>query len=88
MRPISNVSLVTRACDGTLRTRCHFTITQLKQLHTQIGTEDCSAKLALRGLPVFLDLVGPIPDGNDTVRYESPEVFEFLTMEWSQADND
>ena len=38
----------------------------------------------LRGMPVFRGLIGPMPEGKDVVRYESPEVFETLTKEWTQ----
>lgn len=54
-------------------------------MHTQIGIDDCSTDLTLRGLPVFRGLVGPMPDGKGVVRYESPEVFESLTKEWIAA---
>jgi hypothetical protein len=45
--------------------------------------DDCSTDLDLRGLPVFRGLIGPMPEGQDVIRYESPEVFETLTKEWS-----
>ena len=45
--------------------------------------DDCSTDLDLRGAPVFRHLVGPIPEGKTVVRYETPEVFEVLTREWS-----
>jgi hypothetical protein len=52
-------------------------------LHTQIGVDDCSTDLGLRGQPVFRGLIGPMPEGKNVVRYESPEVFESLTKEWT-----
>jgi hypothetical protein len=52
------------------------------KMHSQIGVDDCSTDLTLRGLPVFRGLIGPMPDGKGIVRYESPEVFETLTKEW------
>ena len=55
------------------------------KLHTQIGVDDCSTDLSLRGLPVFKGLIGPMPEGNDVVRYETPEVFETLTKQWGEA---
>ena len=54
-------------------------------MHSQIGVDDSSADLDLRGLPVFRGLIGPIPEGKNIVRYESPEVFETVTKEWSSA---
>ena len=45
--------------------------------------DDCSTDLGVRGLPVFRGLIGPMPEGKNIIRYESPEVFETLTKEWS-----
>ena len=36
-------------------------------------------------MPVFRGLIGPMPEGKGIVRYESPEVFETLTKEWSET---
>ncbi len=77
--------VVTRAGDGTLRIRDYPSPDSLLELHTQIGIDDCSTDQSLRGMPVFRGLIGPMPDGKDIVRYESPEVFETLTKEWSTA---
>ena len=49
------------------------------KMHTQIGVDDCSTDLTLRGMPVFRGLIGPMPEGKGIVRYETPEVFETLT---------
>ncbi len=51
----------------------------------KIGVEDSSTDLALRGMPVFRGLIGPIPEGRNIVRYETPEVFEAITKEWSST---
>mgnify|MGYP000601475372 CR=1 FL=1 len=51
----------------------------------QIGIDDCSTDLSLRGMPVFRGLIGPMPESKDVVRYETPEVFESLTKEWGVA---
>ena len=51
-------------------------------MHTQIGVDDCSTDLDLRGMPVFRGLIGPMAEGKNVVRYESPDVFEALTKEW------
>lgn len=75
--------VVTRAANGTLRIRELQTAKPLLQMHTQIGVDDCSSELALRGMPVFRELVGPIPDDDHVARYETPEVFEALTRKWS-----
>jgi len=77
--------IVTRAADGTLRIRDYPSDKPIQKMHTQIGVDDCSTDLDLRGLPVFRGLIGPIPEGKNIIRYESPEVFESLTKEWSTA---
>jgi hypothetical protein len=77
--------VVTRGADGELRIRDYDTEQDLLRRHTQIGVDDCSTDLGLRGMPVFRDLVGPMPEGKNVIRYESPEVFETLTKEWSAA---
>ncbi len=55
------------------------------RVHTQIGVDDCSTDLGLRGQPVLRGLIGPMPEGKNIIRYESPEVFEALTKEWGQS---
>jgi hypothetical protein len=77
--------VVTRGSDGKLRIRDFPSHEPLLQMHTQIGVDDCSTDLALRGLPVFRGLIGPMPEGKSVIRYESPEVFETLTKEWSSS---
>lgn len=77
--------VVTRGSDGKLRIRDFPDSQPLLQMHTQIGVDDCSTDLALRGLPVFRGLIGPMPEGKSVIRYESPEVFETLTKEWSNT---
>ena len=77
--------VVTRGADGEIRSKDYDSKESLMKLHTQIGVDDSSTDLSLRGLPVFRGLIGPMPENKDTVRYESPEVFETLTKEWSSA---
>jgi len=74
--------VVTRGTDGTLRIKDYPKQESLLRMHTQIGVDDCSTDLDLRGMPVFRGLIGPIPEGKEIVRYESPEVFESITKEW------
>jgi hypothetical protein len=38
-------------------------------------------------MPVFRGLIGPMPEAKGVVRYETPEVFETLTKEWSAVSN-
>jgi hypothetical protein len=75
--------VVTRGHDGELRIRDYDSKEALLKRHSQIGVDDCSTDLELRGLPVFKGLIGPIPEGDKVIRYESPEVFETLTKKWS-----
>ena len=67
--------VVTRGADGEIRTRDYDTAEALLKRHSQVGVDDCSTDLNLRGLPVFHGLIGPMPEGKNVVRYESPEVF-------------
>ena len=75
--------IVSRGETGELRTKNYETIDALLELYSQIGVDDCSTNLSLRGLPVFRGLVGPLTDDDGAVRYESPEVFEALTKTWA-----
>ena len=75
--------VVTRGADGSLRIKDYPNAEPLLRMHTQIGIDDCSTDLGLRGLPIFRGLVGPMPEGKNVIRYESPDVFEALTKEWS-----
>lgn len=76
------IRIVTRGRNGEIRSKDYPHTADLLKMHTQIGIDDCSTDLSLRGLPVFRGLIGPMPDGKGIVRYESPEVFETLTKEW------
>jgi hypothetical protein len=75
--------VVTRGANGQLRIRDYDSQEDLLKRHSQVGVDDCSTDLDLRGLPVFRGLIGPMPEGHDVIRYESPDVFEALTKEWS-----
>ncbi len=77
--------VVTRGRDGSLMISDYPSIDPLMHSHQQIGIDDCSTDLGLRGMPIFRGLIGPIPEGKNIVRYESPEVFETLTKEWVTA---
>ena len=77
--------VVTRMADGKLRIKDYPSQESLQRLHTQIGVDDCSTDLSLRGLPVFRGLGGPMPEGKTIVRYEAPDVFESLTKDWGSA---
>jgi len=77
--------VVTRNSDGTLLIRDYPDCGPLLKQHTQVGVDDCSTDLALRGMPIFRGLIGPMPEGKTIVRYETPEVFETITKEWGQT---
>jgi len=76
------IRIVTRGQNGELRTRDYKHEAAVLKMHTQIGIDDCSTDLSLRGMPVFRGLIGPMPEAMGIVRYEAPEVFEALTKEW------
>ena len=78
------IRVVTRAADGTMRTKDYENFDPIAELHDQVGIDDCSTDLSLRGMPVFKGLVGPMSESKTVVRYESPDVFEGLTKEWSK----
>lgn len=83
--PKDTYRIVTRGTDGQIHIRDFAQPEPIHRIHAQIGVDDCSTDLGLRGMPVFRGLIGPIPEGKNIVRYESPEVFESLTKEWSAA---
>ncbi|MDP7269414.1 MAG: hypothetical protein QF408_14730 [Pirellulales bacterium] len=74
--------VVTRGADGDIKTRDFDAPDAILKMHSQLGVDDCSTDLELRGLPVMKGLIGPMPEGKNVVRYESPDVFESLTKEW------
>jgi hypothetical protein len=75
--------VVTRGTNGQIRIRDYGSQEDLLKRHHQVGVDDCSTGLELRGLPVFRGLIGPMPEGTNVIRYESPEIFETLTKDWS-----
>ena len=75
--------VVTRATDGSLKIRDFHSAELIFRTHSQVGTDDSSTDLDLRGMPIFRGLIGPIPEGKNIARYESPDVFELMTKEWA-----
>lgn len=75
--------IVTRGENGEIKSREYPSETTVLRMHSQVGIDDCSTDLTLRGLPVFKGLIGPMGDEDGVVRYESPEVFETLTRDWT-----
>jgi hypothetical protein len=78
------IRVVSRAPDGSIRTKEYQDTEELCRLFEQIGIDDCSTDLSLRGFPLFRGLIGPIAETKSVALYESPDVFEFMTKEWSQ----
>ena len=76
------IRIVTRGSNGEIRHKDYSHTDAILKMHTQIGVDDCSTDLSLRGMPVFRGLIGPMPEAKGIVRYETPEVFETLTKEW------
>jgi hypothetical protein len=83
--PNNTFRVVTRGRDGSIRIRDYDNQEPLLKMHTQIGIDDSSTDLSLRGLPIFRGLIGPMPEETGVVRYETPDVFESLTKEWAVA---
>ena len=55
--PPKTFRIVTRGTDGSLRIKDYPSQDSLLEMHTQIGVDDCSTNLSLRGLPIFRGLV-------------------------------
>lgn len=81
--PEKIIRVISLASDGSTRSRDFESFSEIEKAHEQIGIDDCSTDLTLRGMPVFRGLVGPIPESKTVVRYETPDVFEILTKEWA-----
>ena len=78
------IRVVVRSSDGEISIKDYDSCDEILKQYEQIGIDDCSTDLSLRGMPVFRGLVGPIPESKSIARYESPEVFETLTKEWTK----
>lgn len=77
--------VVTRGPEGEYRIRDYMNEEEILRRHIQIGIDDCSTDMSIRGRPLFKGLIGPMPETGGVVRYESPEVFEQMTKEWSET---
>lgn len=62
------IRIVTRGSNGEIRSRDYEHADTVLKMHTQIGIDDCSTDLNLRGMPVFRGLIGPMPEGKSIVR--------------------
>ena len=85
MTEAKTIRVVSREPDGSIRIRDYDSIEAINNNYEQVGIDDCSTELTLRGLPVFRGLIGPFADGRRIARYETAEVFEIETRQWAQA---
>lgn len=79
------IRIVSRESDGSIRVKEFEDLQEIRRQYEQIGLDDCNTELSLRGYPLFRGLIGPMADGSDFARYETPGVFEVLTKEWAVA---
>ena len=77
--------VVTRGPEGEYRIRDYVSEEEIRRRHVQMGISDYSLDVSVRGCPVFKGLIGPMPEANGVLRYESPEVFEQVTKEWGES---
>lgn len=56
----------------------------LLERYEQVGVEEDSYTIRLHGEPVLKGLIGPMSEGKDTVRYETPQVFVVMTEQWAK----
>ena len=74
--------VVTRGPEGEYRIRDYVSEEEILRWHAQIGANDFSLDMSIRGRPLFKGLVGPMLEAGGVLRYESPEVFEQMAKEW------
>ncbi len=77
------IRIVSRESDGSLRIRDYDSFLTVLKNYDQIGIDDCSTDLSLRGFPLLKGLVGPIAEGRKIARYETADVFEVETRQWA-----
>jgi hypothetical protein len=77
--------VVTRGPEGEYRIRDYVSEEEICRRHVQTGVSDYSIDVTVRGRPVFKGLIGPMPEVGGVLRYESPDVFEQMTKDWSES---
>lgn len=50
-----------------------------------VAVEEDSYTMRLHGEPIFKGLIGPMSDGKNIIRYETPDVFAAQTERWSKT---
>ena len=73
--PKDTFRVVTRGTDGKLHIRDYQKRESLERIHTQIGVDDCSTDLGLRGLPVFRGLTLKTPNPRSSMRSPCSSAF-------------
>lgn len=76
--------VVFKTKSGKVEQKDYKDVASLLKAYEQVGVEEDSYTLRLHGEPLLKGLVGPISDGKTVVRYETPEVYAQLTLEWSK----
>ena len=76
--------IVTKGPEGEYRIRDYVSEEEVLRWHVQSGTCDYTLDNSLRGQPIFKGLIGPMPEPGGVLRYESCDVFEQMTKEWSE----
>lgn len=82
--PMPIYRVVLRTKGGKTEQREYPDLASLLAAHEQIGIEEDSYTMRLHGEPILKGLIGPMSDGRNVVRYESPEVFAAQTEEWAK----
>lgn len=66
-------------------THCDYPdVKSLLKDYEQVGVEEDSYTIRLHGEPVLKGLIGPMSEGKEIVRYETPPVFAILTEQWAK----
>ena len=77
--------VITRGPEGEYRIRDYVSEEEICRWYARTGVCDYSIDVSVRGRPIFKGLIGPMPEAGGVLRYESPEVFEQMTKEWSES---
>ena len=77
--------VVTRGPEGEYRIRDYTSEEEICRWHVQTGVCDYNLDVSVRGRPIFRGLIGPMPEANGVLRYESPDVFEQMAKEWGES---
>ena len=76
--------LVFKSKTGKIQEKEYADVKAIAREYEQIGVEEDSYTVRLHGEPVFKGLIGPMSDGTNGVRYETPAAFVQLTEAWAK----